>query len=115
MDKSGMDKSGMKDKVLVQRKKSKPNGLYERAATIEGGSPSALVLLLTRLFPAAFASQRFLHALFLAGFQVVGVSFYFLDDVLLLDLALEPAQSVLERLTFLQTNICQIEYTPQPA
>jgi hypothetical protein len=32
-----------------------------------------------------------------------------------LNFALEPAQGVLERLTFLQSHICQIECTPRPA
>lgn len=71
-------------------------------------------MLLTRLFPAAFASQRFFHALFLAGLQVVGVSFHFLDDVLLLHFALKAAQGVFERFTFLQSYIRQIRYTPRP-
>src|SRR5258708_8873872 len=105
-----MDESGMKRR---QRKKSKPNRLYERAAADEGGSHYSLILFLARLLPAALASQGFLHTLFLAGFQVVGVPLDFLDDVFLLDLAFETAQSIFKRLTFLQSYICQSGLHPQ--
>jgi len=40
--------------------------------------------------------------------QVIGVALYFLDNVLRLDFALEPPQGTLDRLTFLQSNLCQI-------
>ena len=86
-----------------------------KGCRISGRQPFLLVLLLARLLPAALASQRFFHALFLAGFQVVGVSLYFLDDVFLLNFALKPAQRILQRLTFLQSYICQIKYTPKPS
>jgi hypothetical protein len=36
------------------------------------------------------------------------VALYFLDNVLRLDFALEPPQGTLDRLTFLQSNLCQI-------
>ena len=100
---------------ILQRNNRKPNCLCERAAPIQVGSPSASVLLFARLFPAALASQRFFYTLFLARFQVVGVSLYFLDDVFLLNLALKSAQRVLQRLTFLQSYVCQIKYTPKPS
>ncbi len=38
-----------------------------------------------------------------------------LNDVLLLDLALESPQGVLQRFTFLDTNFCQTRYTPKLA
>ena len=39
----------------------------------------------------------------------------FLDDVLLLNLTLEPAQRIFERFAFLNTNLCQLSHTPKPA
>jgi len=35
------------------------------------------------------------------------MTLYFLDDVFLLNLALETAQCIFERLAFLYTNLCQ--------
>ena len=35
------------------------------------------------------------------------MTFHFLDDVFLLDLALKPAQCVFKRLAFLNANLCQ--------
>jgi hypothetical protein len=48
-----------------------------------------LVLLFTSFLAIPLACECFLHALLLARFQIEGVTFYFLDDVLLLNLALE--------------------------
>ena len=53
-----------------------------------------LVLLFTCLFAAALARQRFFHALLFARLEVEGVTLHFLDDVLLLDLALKTPQRV---------------------
>jgi hypothetical protein len=53
-----------------------------------------LVLLLTSLLAAALTRQRFFYALLFARLEVEGMTFHFLDDVLLLDLTLEAAQSV---------------------
>jgi hypothetical protein len=55
---------------------------------------SELVLLLTSFFAAALARQRFFHTLLFARLEVEGMTLHFLDDVLLLDLTLEAAQSV---------------------
>lgn len=63
---------------------------------------------------AALARQRLLHPLFLAGFQVEGVTLHFLDDVFLLHFPLEATQGIFERFAFLQSNFCQTNYTPKP-
>jgi len=78
-----------------------------------GCGPLGLVLLFSRFFPAALACQRFLHTLLFAWFQVKGVTFHFLNDVFLLNLALEAAESVFERFAFLQSDFCQRYYTPK--
>jgi hypothetical protein len=43
------------------------------------------------------------------------VTLDFLDDVFLLDLPLEPAQRIFQRLAFLYTNFCQRDPTSKPA
>jgi hypothetical protein len=75
---------------------------------------SQLVLLFTSLFAIPLACQCCFHATLLTGFQVVGVTLHFLDDVFLLNLAFKPAQSVFERFAFLQTNLCQRVPPPNP-
>jgi hypothetical protein len=85
----------------------------------DGGDPlelisiAPLILLLTRLLAGTLASQRSLHALFLAWLQVKGVTLDLLNNIFLLHLALETAQSVFEGLTLLQSYFCQMRYTPK--
>jgi hypothetical protein len=69
-------------------------------------------LLFTSLFAIPLARQCFLDATLFTGLQVVGVTFDFLDDVFLLNLALKPAKGIFKRFAFLHTNLCQIDYTP---
>src|ERR1700732_232595 len=76
-------------------------------------SIASLILLLTRLLTGTLASQCGLDALFFARFQVKGVTLDLLDNVFLLHLALETAQSVFEGLTLLQSYFGQKRYTPK--
>ena len=69
--------------------------------------PAQLVLFLTSFLSVPLARQSCFDAALFTGFQVVGVTFNFLDDVLLLYLPLKPAQRVFERLAFLYANLCQ--------
>jgi hypothetical protein len=71
-----------------------------------------LVLFLARLLPAALASKSLLHTFLLAGLQVKGVTFHFLDDVFLLHLPFETAKRVLEGLALLKSDFSQRSYTP---
>ena len=66
-----------------------------------------LILLFASLLTVPLARQSCFDAALLAGLQVVGVTLYFLDDVLLLYLPLKPAQRIFERLAFLYANLCQ--------
>ncbi len=66
-----------------------------------------LVLLFASLLAIPLARQSCLDAFLLTGLQVVGVTLDFLDDVFLLNLPLEPAKSIFQRLAFLNTNLCQ--------
>lgn len=82
---------------------------YSISPLIAGSLP--LVLLFPSLFTIPLARQRLFYAAFFAWFQVEGVTLHFLDNVLRLHFALEPAQSILKRLAFLYANLCQ-ENTP---
>ena len=62
-----------------------------RAATGKERPFIALILFFACLFSGALARERRLHTLFLARFQVEGVTLNLLDDVFLLHLALEAA------------------------
>jgi len=74
-----------------------------------------LVLFFTRLLASPLASESSLDTLFLAGLQVEGVALDLLDNVFLLHLALEAAQSVLERFTLLKSYFCQTDTPPNPS
>jgi len=70
-------------------------------------------LLFASFFTAALTCERFFHPLFLTWLQIKGVTFHFLDDVFLLYLSLEAAKRIFERLTLLQSDFGQTDYTPQ--
>jgi hypothetical protein len=59
-------------------------------------------------FPVAFSSQRLLHPLLFARFEVEGVTFHFFDNVLLLHLSFKSAKGVFNRLALLQFYFCQL-------
>ena len=71
-----------------------------------------LILLLARLLSTALASERFFDSLLLAGLQVKGVTFHFLDDVFLLYLPLKPAKCIFEGFTLLKSDFRQTTDTP---
>ncbi len=66
-----------------------------------------LILLFTSLLAVPLACQGCLDTFLFAGLQVVGVTLHFLDDVLLLHLPLESAQSIFQRFAFLNANLRQ--------
>src|SRR5258707_11166050 len=69
--------------------------------------PFSLVLFLTCFLAAALASQPFFYSLPLAGLQVKRVTLYFLDNVLVLYLPLEPPQRAFEAFTPLNSDFSQ--------
>jgi hypothetical protein len=73
-----------------------------------------LLDLAARLLAVPLARQRLLGPQFFSRLQVEGVSLDLLDDVLLLDLSLEAAKGVIERLALLQSHFSQSKYTSQP-
>jgi hypothetical protein len=84
----------------------------ERAVTADCDGPNDSICFLTRFLTAALTCQRFFHPLLLTWLQVKGVTFHFLDDVLLLYLSLEAAKRILEGLSLLKSNFSQTDYTP---
>ena len=63
--------------------------------------------------PVSFAGKRLLDPELLTKLQIKGMTFHFLDDVLLLYLSLEAAKRVFEGLALLQSDFSQTDYTPQ--
>ena len=74
---------------------------------------TASILFFTCLFSGALTSERRLHTFFFAGLQVEGVTLDLLNDVFLLHLALEAAESILEGFSLLKSYFCQNLYTPR--
>jgi hypothetical protein len=70
------------------------------------------ILLFTSLLAVPLARQSCFNAFLLAGLQVVGVTFDFLNNVLLLHLPLESAQSIFQRFAFLNANLRQKKTPP---
>ena len=73
---------------------------------------AALVLFFTRFLASTLASKSGFDTLFLAGLQVEGVALDLLDNVFLLHLALETAQSILEGFPLLKPYFCQTDTPP---
>ena len=78
------------------------------------GSITDLIVLVASLLPGPFASQGFFHSPLFSRFQVVRVFLDFLDDVFLLDLALEATQRVFEGFSLLKSHFSQTSNTPVP-
>jgi hypothetical protein len=74
-----------------------------------------LILLFACFLTGSLASESGLDALFFAGLQVEGVALDLLDNVFLLHLAFEAAQSVLEGLALLKSYFCQTDTPPNPS
>ena len=115
---------GYKPSCFLCRKNDEyeiPDAARDGGGQIEQSRPgqerpfAALVLFFARFFSSTLASKSGFDTLFLAGLQVEGVALDLLDNVFLLHLALETAQSVLEGFTLLQSNFCQTDTPPDPS
>lgn len=84
----------------------------EEAATKSSGLELS-ILFFACFLATAFPCQRFLGAFLLTRFQIKRMTLDLLDDVLLLDFALEPTQGIFEGLSLLDPDFCQTEYTPK--
>src|SRR5438309_3287125 len=93
-----------------------PSAIVEQKGVLLSSGPlcSDLILLSAGLFPGALSRQRFFYSALRTWLQVERVTLHFLDDVLGLNLALEPAQGILDGLILLQSNFCQSVH-PQPS
>jgi hypothetical protein len=83
------------------------------AAALDGTAATVLFHLPAIFLPVAFTGQRLLSPELLAWLQIEGVSFDFLNNVLLLDLPLEAAQGVFQRFALLKLYFSQTKYTSQ--
>jgi hypothetical protein len=86
--------------MLWRRNQAEISNLKLRFRT---GSASVSVSFHPGLLANSLAGQGFFHSPLLAWFQIEGMALDLLNDVLLLDLALEPAKSVFQRLAFLKS------------
>jgi hypothetical protein len=73
-----------------------------------------LILLAALLLAQSLSRQRLFHTSLFSGLHVKAVPFNFLDDVFLLDFALESTQRILQGFTFLNCDFCQAVLTPIP-
>jgi hypothetical protein len=87
-----------------------PSWTYKRTNRFE-----YLVLFFPYLLAVALTCQRFLHAFLFTRLQVKRMTLNFLDDVFCLHLSLKTAQGILKGFAFLDSNLCQGEYTSKPA
>jgi hypothetical protein len=71
-----------------------------------------LVLFVPGLLTCPFAGQCCFDPFFFSGLEIIGMSLYLLDDVLLLNLPLEAAQGVFERFSLLKSYFSQMPFTP---
>ncbi len=78
-------------------------------------SKTALFHFPATLLPVAFAGKRLLDPFLLTWLQVERVSLDLFNNVLLLDLTLEAAKGVLNRLTLLKFHFCQTKNTSRPS
>jgi hypothetical protein len=67
---------------------------------------SRVAVAATLLF-CSLPRQGLLYPSLLSRLKVIRVPLHFLDDVLCQNLAFEPAQRIIQRLAFLQSNLCQ--------
>jgi len=64
--------------------------------------------IVAHLLPGTLSRQSLLDPALRSRLQVKGVALHVFDNLFRLHLALESAQGILQRLTFLQSNLCQI-------
>jgi hypothetical protein len=83
----------------------------EPAPWLSIGDVEALLGIPGTLFAVALTRQSFLGTLLLTRFQVEGMPLDFLNDVLLLDLALETAQRAFQGFSILDVDFCQTRLT----
>ena len=72
------------------------------------------VLLPPLLFAQPLARERLFRSAFLARLHVITMFLDFLDDVFLLHLALETAQCIFQRFTFLNADFSHLDFTVLP-
>jgi hypothetical protein len=69
-----------------------------------------LIAIVAHLLPGTLSRQSLLDPALRSRLQIKGVALHVFDDLFGLHLALESAQGILQGLTFLQSNLCQINH-----
>src|SRR5271170_8184390 len=80
----------------------------------EAGAVEKLVRFPPLLLAQSLPRKRFLGPALFTGLHIEAMLLDFLDDVFLLHLAFETAQSVLQRFTFLDDDFSHVIFTPNP-
>ena len=80
----------------------------------EAGAAEKLVRFPPLLLAQSLPRKRFLGPALFTGLHIEAMLLDFLDDVFLLHLAFETAQSVLQRFTFLDDDFSHVIFTPNP-
>src|SRR5215467_6430643 len=100
---------------------TQPLGSPERSARVsstlrvvasipQANTLNILVRLSATLFPSTLSCQCLLHSPLLTRLQVIRVSLHVPNNVLRLNLALEAAEGILQRLALLQSNFSQAHH-----
>ena len=84
------------------------------APTLLVRAAECLVRFPPLLFAQSLPRKRFFSPALLTGLHIEAMLLDFLDDVFLLHLALEAAQSILQGFTFLNNDFSHVEFTPNP-
>ena len=80
----------------------------------QAGAVEKLVRFPPLLLAQSLPRKRFLGPALFTGLHIEAMLLDFLDDVFLLHLAFETAQSVLQRFTFLDDDFSHVIFTPNP-
>src|SRR5437868_42653 len=101
-----------REAVSTDHRKTEPCPAKTEGRCLAAAAPNCanLIRFSADFFSGTLSRQSLLHSALLARLQVVGVTLHFLNDVLRLHLALEATKGVLQRLTLLQSNFCQIHH-----
>ena len=87
-----------------------PQPVVEEYTRGLGSNGCDSIAIVAHLLPGTLSRQSLLHPALRARLQIKGVALHVFNDLFRLDLALESTQGILQRLTFLQSNLCQINH-----
>jgi len=110
---AGLGSLGPKYTKLNRNPTSLTNRGLNHGSAALSYSEKVLIRFSPLLLAQSLPRKRFLGTAFLAGLHVEAVLLDFLNDVFLLHLALETAQGIFQRLTFLDNDFGHVYIHPQ--